>query len=81
VVHCPLCLLVSAVTRLACNGWYPRRIPEGLGWVPGRIYRKYCSRCKVAFSLLPDFVLPYQRYGLGLVAAWLWSWLQPVGDR
>lgn len=81
VVLCPLCLLESVEQVLAKNGSYPRWIPNGSRRVLGRIFRKYCSRCRVSFSLLPEFLLPRQRHRLGLVAAWLWEWLQGTSAR
>jgi hypothetical protein len=75
-LFCPLCLAENVRRRLARNGWYPRRIPDEATWQPGRAYRKKCSRCKVSFTLLPDFVLEDRSYGKGVVADWLWLALQ-----
>ncbi|MGE0494335.1 MAG: hypothetical protein AB7S38_34300 [Vulcanimicrobiota bacterium] len=50
-------------------------------WEVSWIYRKYCCRCRVSFSLLPQFLLRRQSYSLSLVAAWLWAWLNGASTR
>lgn len=47
----------------------------------GVIYRKRCSRCKISFSLHPEFLLKRQQYSLQVVAAWLWAFLDGAGVR
>lgn len=82
VVWCPVCRARGIAVRLARNGWYPRSIPLRPGdRRGGKIFRKFCSRCRVSFSLLPEFLLRRQRYRLALVAAWLWAWLCGASSR
>lgn len=47
----------------------------------GIIYRKRCSRCKVSFSLHPEFLLYRRQYSLTVVAAWLWAFLGGASVR
>lgn len=80
VVLCPLCLRDQIESALARNGSYPRWIPPPEGSPPAdrhlsKIFRKRCSRCKVAFSLLPDFMLKKHRYRCALVVDRLWDCL------
>lgn len=82
VVLCPLCLRDDVEHRLARNGRYPRHIPTDRGaGEPGWIYRKRCSRCRVSFALLPDFIPMGLRYPCLLVADWLWAALQGTSCR
>lgn len=81
VVLCPLCERQGAVRRLARNGRYRRWIPIGSGRVAGWIYRRYCRVCKVAFSLIPDFILRGHSYSRFLVVSWLWSCLGGQSSR
>lgn len=82
VLHCPVCELGGLEVELVRNGGYPRSIPLKPGdRCAGWIYRKYCSGCRLSFSLLPEFLLRRQRYGLSLVAAWLWAWLGGASSR
>ena len=47
----------------------------------GVIYRKRCSKCKVSFSLHPEFLLYRRQYSLAVVAAWLWAFLGGASVR
>lgn len=47
----------------------------------GTIYRKRCSKCKVSFSLHPEFLLVRRQYSLTVVAAWLWTFLGGASVR
>jgi hypothetical protein len=76
VSSCPFC-----GGLLAKNGGYGRRIPEGAGYVDGVILRSYCSRCKVGFSLIPGFILPWHSYSRELVVAWLLERIQGTPYR
>jgi hypothetical protein len=78
--HCPLC---PDHARLWENGSYRRYLPgETAGdSVLGIIYRKRCSKCKVSFSLHPEFLLIRRQYSLTVVAAWLWSFLGGASVR
>lgn len=81
VLFCPLCEGGDDKRRLTLYGQYPRWIPVGGCLESGCIYRRYCSRCKMAFSLIPDFILPGRTYGRSLVTAWLWACLGGVASR
>jgi len=76
VTQCPFCDRL-----LAKNGGYGRLIPVGSGSEAGWIYRRYCSTCKVSFSLLLDCILRCQRYGRLFVVAWLWECLSGSTSR
>ena len=72
--HCPFC---TGSVVLWKNGSYTRQVC----CIPGQItttviYRKLCPNCRTHFSLHPEFILKRQRYSLGIVAAWLWSFLR-----
>lgn len=71
VEACPFC-----GHKLAKNGCYRRNIPVGASYTEGVILRAYCSACKVAFSLIPAFILPWHSYGRALIVAWLLERLQ-----
>lgn len=81
VVFCPLCVRDAVNCVLAHNGHYQRWIPVGVGKVRSRIYRKRCARCRVSFSLLPDFVVRSHRYSRGLMASWLGWCLKGASSR
>lgn len=82
VVLCPLCLCGEVEHQLVRDGGYPRWIPTTGGQSTlGRIYRKWCSRCGVSFSLLPDFIPKGLRYSCLLVADWLWEALKGTSCR
>lgn len=81
VVLCPLCLLEAVEQRLVRNGGYARWIPVGCSYQRGWIFRKYCRRCDVSFSLIPDFILRRQRYGRWLIVSWLWACLCGATSR
>ena len=66
---------------LARNGSYPRYIPVGRDILLGLIYRKRCSRCKTAYSLLPSFMVPFMQYPRDLVVWWLWACLWGISSR
>lgn len=82
VVVCPLCAREGGPQcPLAKNGGYRRRIPLGIGYVWGWIYRVRCRACKTSFSLLPSFVVRRLAYGRPLLLAWLWACLQGATSR
>lgn len=56
VVFCLLC-----GRRMNQHGHYPRGICRRRRCQTIPIYRRYCRRCKVTVSLLPDFVKPHGR--------------------
>lgn len=55
------------------NGGYSRWFWHEGSDVRSWVYRKYCPRCRVSFSLLPGDALARWQYPCGLVAAWLWA--------
>ena len=68
--------------RLARDGGYSRWMPtvsgeDKRGW----IYRLWCSRCRVSFSLLPDFIPRGLRYPCLFIADWLWEALRGTSCR
>ena len=73
---CPFC-----GKRLGKNGGYPRNIPKDASYVDGVILRSYCSRCEVAFSLIPGFILPWHSYSRELIVAWLLERMQGTPFR
>jgi hypothetical protein len=70
---------LSKTVRLWNNGSYQRLFPGESVTLP--IYRKLCPQCRVSFSLHPEPLLKRQRYGLALVAAWLWAFLKGASFR
>ena len=71
--RCPYCKVGG---QLWNNGCYRRQVslaPDQI--ITTVVYRKLCSKCRTHFSLHPEFLLKRQRYSLGLVAAWLWTFL------
>lgn len=71
--HCPQC---EAKTPLRAHGFY-RRTLVAVGFEGFLRVRRYlCLGCKRTVSLLPEFALPYLRFGISviglfLVARWL----------
>ena len=66
VSECPFC-----GRKLGKNGGYARNIPNDAGYDGGVMLRSYCNSCKIAFTLMPDFILPWHSYSRKLVVAWL----------
>jgi uncharacterized protein DUF6431 len=66
VSACPFC-----GRRLGRNGGYSRNIPNEATYESGVIFRMYCSSCKVSFSLIPGFILPWHSYSRKLIVEWL----------
>jgi len=65
---CPLC---GARNRLVAHGFYRRTLVEHRFDGILRVRRYLCRACRRTVSLLPDFALPYLRFGLGVVARFL----------
>lgn len=84
VVLCPLCIKDTEHV-LARNGSFPRWIPPPQGPPNERrlskIFRKRCSRCRVTFSLLPDFIVKGHRYRCVLIVDRLWDCLNGASCR
>jgi hypothetical protein len=66
--QCPLC---QAKRPLAAHGFYTRSIVDSTfdGWI--RVRRYLCESCRRTVSLLPDFALPYLRFSVTVIAAFL----------
>lgn len=67
--RCPFCEV-----RLVRNGFYVRLARLGQVFHL-MIFRKYCSRCDIAFTLLPHFLLPRHLYLKIFISSWLWTCL------
>lgn len=65
---CPQC---QAQRPLTAHGFYTRTLVEVAfdGWI--RVRRYLCSLCRRTLSLLPDFTLPYLRFGVSLISLFL----------
>lgn len=65
---CPQC---QARCNLIAHGFYSRTLVDVAfdGTIPVRRY--LCRFCKRTVSLLPDFALPYLRFGLSLISLFL----------
>jgi len=62
--HCPLC---QARQPLWAHGFYCRTLVE-MGWEGSiRVRRFLCRVCRRTISLLPQFALPYLRFGVVLI--------------
>src|SRR5438094_1999810 len=65
---CPRC---ESKQRLVCHGFYMRTVVE-FGWDGViRVRRYLCGACRRTVSLLPEFVLPYLRFAIVVIAAFL----------
>lgn len=66
--HCPQCQLKLP---LSGHGFYRRTLVD-LGFDGSIRVRRYrCRSCKRTVSLLPEFVLPYLRFGLSVISLFL----------
>jgi hypothetical protein len=66
--HCPQC---AAQRPLTAHGFYTRTVVDvGFdGFI--RVRRYLCHGCKRTVSLLPEFVLPYLRFGILVISLFL----------
>src|SRR5207249_11533420 len=65
---CPQC---KSKQRLVCHGFYKRTLVE-FDWDGViRVRRYLCVACRRTVSLLPEFVLPYLRFAIVVMAAFL----------
>src|SRR5436309_12389392 len=65
---CPRC---ESKQRLVCHGFYKRTVVE-IGWDGViRVRRYLCLGCRRTVSLLPEFVLPYLRFAIVVMGAFL----------
>ncbi|MGD1095566.1 MAG: DUF6431 domain-containing protein [Bryobacteraceae bacterium] len=66
--HCPQC---EAKDPLTGHGFYCRTLVDGAFDGIIRIRRYQCHSCKRTVSLLPDFVLPWLRFSVSVIALFL----------
>lgn len=66
--HCPQC---EAQRPLAAHGFYRRTLVDETFDGMIRVRRYLCCCCKRTVSLLPQFALPYLRFGITVIALFL----------
>jgi transposase-like protein len=66
--HCPQC---EATRPLTAHGFYTRTLVDGEFDSSIRVRRYLCRCCKRTVSLLPEFALPYVRFGITVIALFL----------
>jgi transposase-like protein len=66
--HCPQC---ETQEPLLGHGFYSRTLVDGAWEGVIRVRRYLCRSCRRTVSLLPEFALPYLRFGVCVVAAFL----------
>ena len=71
--HCPQC---HAKQPLTAHGFYTRTLVDTAFDGVIRVRRYLCQACRRTVSLLPEFVLPYLRSSLAVIALFLITRLQ-----
>jgi hypothetical protein len=66
--HCPQC---QARHPLTAHGFYTRTLIDTASDGVIRVRRYLCQACRRTVSLLPEFVLPYLRSSLSVIALFL----------
>ena len=66
--HCPQC---EAHRPLTAHGFYSRTLVDTAFDGAIRVRRYLCCCCKRTVSLLPEFTLPYLRFGITVIALFL----------
>ena len=66
--HCPQC---QAADELTAHGFYSRTLVDRAFDGSIRVRRYLCRSCKRTVSLLPQFALPYLRFGIPVIALFL----------
>jgi hypothetical protein len=66
--HCPQC---EAKQPLTAHGFYRRTLVDRSFDGVIRVRRYLCGCCKRTVSLLPEFTLPYLRFGITVIALFL----------
>jgi transposase-like protein len=66
--HCPQC---QAAHGLTAHGFYSRTLVDRAFDGSIRVRRYLCRSCKRTVSLLPQFALPYLRFGITVIALFL----------
>jgi hypothetical protein len=72
--HCPQC---PARHPLSAHGFYTRTLIDAAFDGVIRVRRYWCSACQRTVSLLPEFILPYLRSSLMVIALFLVARLLP----
>ena len=72
--HCPQC---QAKHPLTAHGFYTRTLIDTAFDGVIRVRRYLCQACQRTVSLLPEFVLPYLRSSLTVIALFLIARLLP----
>ena len=67
-VHCPQCEVQRPLTG---HGFYRRTLVDAAFDGVIRVRRYLCRSCKRTVSLLPDFVLPWLRFSISVIALFL----------
>ena len=75
---CPQC---QSRHPLIAHGFYTRTLVDSDfdGWI--RVRRYLCELCRRTVSLLPDFALPYLRFGVATIALCFLARLLPSSPR
>ena len=66
--HCPQC---EAKQSLTGHGFYCRTLVDAAFDGVIRVRRYFCRCCKRTVSLLPEFALPWLRFGISVIALFL----------
>jgi Domain of unknown function (DUF6431) len=66
--HCPQC---QARQPLIAHGFYSRTLVDAGFDGTIRVRRYLCRSCKRTVSLLPEFALPYLRFGITVISLFL----------
>ncbi len=66
--HCPQC---PALQPLIAHGFYSRTLAEAGFDGSLRVRRYLCRSCRRTVSLLPQFALPYLRFGITVISLFL----------
>lgn len=65
------CALCGAKKPLRAHGFYWRTVSDGRFDGVIRVRRYLCLACRRTLSLLPEFVLPYVRFAIAVIALFL----------
>jgi len=66
--RCPQC---ESKQPLVCHGFYKRTVVDVASDCVIRVRRYLCAACRRTVSLLPEFVLPYLRFAIIVIAVFL----------
>ena len=66
--HCPQC---EAARPLTAHGFYSRTVVDTDFDGSIRVRRYLCNACRRTVSLLPEFALPYMRFGITVISLFL----------